>query len=105
MSVHLELRKLQKVQSEVRDVARLFHDGSIKTQTLTDSGQVGWYVLAGPIQGAGLSFKRYFTAQEDGLYLRAEGVREAISIRDGMLTSLVEARVQRRQSNDLKNRV
>lgn len=105
MSVHSKLRELQRGQSEIKDGTRLFHDGSIKTQSLTDSGEIGWYVLAGPVQGAGLSFKRYFSAHEDGMYLKAESVREAISIRDGMLSSLVEARVQRQQSNDLANRV
>lgn len=105
MRVHEELRELQKEQSEIKDGTRLFHDGSIKTQTLTGSGSIGWYILAGPVQGAGFSFKRYFPTHEDGMYLNVTGVREAISIRDGMLSLLVEARVQRQQSNDLRNQV
>lgn len=105
MSVHSELRELQIVQSRIKDGTRLFHDGSIKTQSLTASGEIGWYVLARPVQGAGISFKRYFNAQEDGMYLMVEHVRDAISIRDGMLASLVEASVHRQQSNDLGNRI
>ncbi len=105
MSVHLELLDLQKDQSRVKDGTRIFHDGSIKIQTLTEGAEIGWYILAKPVQGAGPSFKRYFTAHDDGMYLKSPGMREAISIRDGMLTLLVEARAQRRQYNDLKNRV
>ena len=40
MSVHEELRELQKGQSEIKDGTRLFHDGSIKTQTNGNSSNL-----------------------------------------------------------------
>lgn len=103
MHAHTSLRELQQDQTSTEDGTRLFHDGSIKIRSLTESGQIGWYVLARPIPGAPVSFSRYFVAYSDGQYLKTPGMREAIEIRDAMLTAMVESRVQRQFSNDLHN--
>jgi hypothetical protein len=104
MAVHVELRDLQREQDDIEDGTRIFWDGSVKIKTLTPKGDMGWYVLARPVQGAKLSFRRYFNANPDGNYLRVPGMREAITIRDEMLTAMVESRVQRQLGNDLRNR-
>jgi hypothetical protein len=103
MSAHTSLLELQQDQTSTEDGTRIFHDGSIKIRSLTESGELGWYVLARPISGAPVYFNRYFVSHSDGQYLKAPGMREAIEIRDAMLTAMVESRVQRQFSNDLRN--
>lgn len=102
MSLHEELRGLLEKQRKIRDGYRLFHDGSIKTATVTDSLETGWYILARPVAGASRSFRKYFPGNAQGLFLKVEGMREGIAIRDKMLETIVESRVQRQCEMDLR---
>ena len=104
MAIHAELKELASAEP-AEDSCRLFFDGSIKTVTLTESGEMGWYVLARPVSGASKSFRRYFVQRTEGIYLRVSGPREAIALRDGMIITSVEARVRRTDSNDLRNKL
>jgi len=103
MSVQTDLRDLQLRQAEVGDGYRLFYDGTIKIQSLTEMGNIGWYILARSIPGATTAFKRYFSHTPEGIFLKTEDMREAIAIRDLMMISCVEARVNRQNDNALQN--
>jgi len=103
MSIDSELRDLKRKQANLQEGTRLFHDGTIKIHHITESGKIGWYVLAGPVPGAGIAFRNYFNKVPEGNFLVAEGMREAITIRDRMIEQMVEARVHRQQGNDLRN--
>lgn len=96
MDLHTELRELQSSQRNIKDGYRLFYDGSIKTATVTDNLETGWYVLARPVPGASIAFRSYFPGTPHGLFLKVEDMREAISIRDKMIETVVESRVQKR---------
>ncbi len=102
MSLHEELQGLRDRQRSIDDGYRLFHDGTIKTATITESLEPGWYVLARPVAGASIAFRRYFHSSPQGLFLKVEGMREAISVRDRMIEVVVESRVQRQFEMDLK---
>jgi len=102
MDLHEELRELLGKQRKISDGYRLFHDGSIKTATVTDSLETGWYILARPVPGASRAFRKSFPRNTQGLFLKVDGMREAIAIRDKMLEMLVESRVQRQFEMDLR---
>ena len=102
MDLHEELRALQTRQRKIDDGYRLFHDGTIKTATVTNSLETGWYVLARPIPGASRAFRHLFPASRQGLFLKVEGMREAIELRDKMLECVVHSRVQREFEMDLR---
>lgn len=103
MSINEELKALKFEQSTICDEYRLFHDGTIKMASLTDSGQMGWYVVAKPIPGMSFAYRRYFKTQGDGVFLNVPTLREAVSLRDMIFTAIVEARVHRRIENDISN--
>ena len=63
----------------------------------------GWYVLARKIPGSAV-FKRFFPAHENGRFLKVDDMREAISIRDSILSKIVESRVQRRLEASPENK-
>lgn len=102
MSVHEELSSLQGEQRDISDGYRLFHDGSIKTATVTDSLETGWYILARPVPGASRLFRRFFPGKPQGLFLKAESMRAAISIRDQMIEMIITSKVQRQFEMDLR---
>lgn len=95
MKLHEQLIDLAERQDGITDGYRLYSDGSIKTATVTDSLEPGWYALASKIAGANV-FHRFFPATERGRFLKVDGLREAISVRDALLSKVVESRVQRR---------
>lgn len=103
MSLYDNLRDLRNKQPLITDGYRLFHDGTIKTVTLTDSLEKAWYVLAKSIPGASHSFRRHFIASSEGLFLKVDGIRDAITLRDRMYEQVVEAKVQRRIEMDTLN--
>ena len=96
MKLHEELNALRDKQRRIKDGYRLFHDGSIKTATVTESLDTGWYVLARPVPGASRSFRNHFPGSPQGLFLKVESMREGIAIRDKMIEMIVESRVQKR---------
>ena len=102
MDLHEELQALKTRQRKIDDGYRLFHDGTIKTATVTDSLEAGWYVLARPIPGASRAFRHYFPASQQGLFLKVAGMREAIEVRDRMIEAVVYSRVQREYEMDLR---
>jgi hypothetical protein len=102
MTLHEEMQALREKQRVIGDGYRLFHDGTIKTATVTDSLEPGWYILARSIPGASIVFRHHFEADAEGLFLRVEGMREAIALRDRMLEHVVELRVQRQFEADLQ---
>lgn len=104
MSLHDEIRKLHELQSSTDDGLRLFHDGSIKQRSLTESMEMGWCIVARSVPGASLAFRNYFPSRGDGIYLQVENIRDAMTIRDMMLTTLVESRVHRQSANELKTK-
>ena len=101
MDLHEELKELHGKQLKLNDGYRLFHDGSVKTATVTDSLGTGWYILARSIPGASRVFRSYFPGNAQGIFLKVESIREAISIRDRMIEVIVTSRVQRRFEMDL----
>ena len=103
MDLHEEFRELLKRQSSIIDGYRLFHDGTVKTARVTDSLETGWYVLAGPIAGVSRAFRHYFPASADGLFLKVEGMRQAIAIRDKMLEVATYSRIQREFEMSIQN--
>ncbi len=95
MTLYEEMQALREKQRVIEDGYRLFHDGTIKTATVTDSLEPGWYILARSIPGASIAFRSHFAPEPEGLFLRVEGMREAIALRDRMIEHVVELRVQR----------
>lgn len=102
MDLHEELTRLRDRQRHIEDGYRLFHDGSIKTATITNSLETGWYILAKPIAGASHSFRRYFQQHPQGIFLKVEGMREAIALRDRMLEVVIESKIQKQYEMDLR---
>jgi len=101
MGMIQKLKELNKEQKKVADGYRLFHDGSLKIKTLTDSGDVGWCVIAKLIPAASPSIRSYFTQHDDGIYLRTQGLREALEVRDLILIQMTESRVTRQNETGL----
>lgn len=104
MSIYNTLQKIRNEQNIIKDGVRIYSDGSLKIETLTEKGDMGWYLLAQPIAGAKVAFMKYFGYTKDSEYLKISDMRNAISIRDDMLHTIIEARVHRQISNDLLNR-
>ncbi len=98
-----KLKKLKREQASIRGGHRIFHDGSVKIQSLTDSGNIGWCVIAKPVPGASPSIRQYFSQHPDGMYLKVEGIREAIELRDAIFEKMVEARVMRQNEMAMGN--
>lgn len=103
MNVREKLRELQRGQVKASDGTRLYHDGSIKIQSLTDNAEIGWCVIAKPVPGASPSIRQYFSQHPDGMYLKVEGIREAIELRDIIFEKMVEARVMRQNEMAMGN--
>lgn len=99
-----KLRKLQREQSSISDGHRIFHDGSVKIQSLTESGDIGWCVIAKSVPGATHSLRQYFPQHPDGMYLKVEGIREAITLRDTIFERMVEVRVMRQNEMAMRNK-
>ncbi len=103
MDMREQLRTLQKEQVSISDGHRLYHDGSIKIQSLTAKAEIGWCVIAKPVPAASPSIRKYFPQHPDGMYLKVEGIREAIALRDIIFEKMVEARVMRQNEMSLGN--
>jgi len=103
MNVREKLRELQKGQSKVSDGTRIYHDGSIKIQSLTDNAEIGWCIIAKPVPGSAYSLRQYFSQHPDGMYLKVEGMREAIELRDAIFEKMVGARVMRQNEMAMGN--
>lgn len=101
MSICDRLKTLEREQGAIKDDVRIYSDGSVKIKTLTENGDIGWYILAPPIAGSKIYFMSYFGAAE---FLKISDMREAITIRDGIFESVAENRFYRKISDDLKNR-
>lgn len=85
MSLTNKIETLKARQDEIGDGYRIFFDGSIKTATITDSLEQGWYALAKPVAGAAHGLAHLF----DGLeYLKTDGMRESIELRDMIISEV-----------------
>lgn len=84
LSLQDKLNTLQSVQSNIQDGYRLYSDGSIKTITITESSETGWYLLARPVSGAATVFLSFFP---DG-FLKTNSMREAIDVRDDIIRAM-----------------
>ena len=103
MKLHEELKELRSKQREINDGYRIYHDGSIKTMTITDSEEEGWYILARPIRGASVIFRKYFpTTPQGSKFMMTKDLREAIRIMALMLEMVVESRVNRENETSLR---
>jgi len=99
MKLFEDLANLKKAQATTDDGYRLYCDGSIKTATVTDSLELGWYCLASPIPGAFNMFRTYFKCE----FLKTEGMRESIALRDKMFEVAIESRLRRINEMSLTN--
>lgn len=95
MKLHEELLALGDEQSEILDGYRVFHDGTVKTATTTESGDRGWYVLAMRIPGVPASIRRFFPKHSDGAFLKVRSLRDVITLREKMLTAVIYARARK----------
>jgi len=83
MNIKKHLKTLKLMQGNLEDVYRIYPDGSIRTATLTESMNRGWYALAKPLPGAAHKYKGLFGSE----FLKVGSMREAIDLRDKMAPS------------------
>jgi hypothetical protein len=101
---HEDLSRLQKSHDGLDGEVRLFHDGSIWMQTITASGETGWFTVATSVPKASVLIGRHFrSTRKDQRFLRVANLREAITIRDKIVGYLVDMRVRREIDNDSKS--
>lgn len=96
-----ELQRLSDSQHTIEDGTRIHSDGSIRTETVTLSGDAGWRVVAKPIPGVSPKISKFF---EEG-FLVVEDIRLAIDLRDQFLMAIVEEKTIRSMEQVIRNRM
>jgi len=102
MSLFSDLISLRRDQKHAEEGVRLFYDGSIRTKTINGAGRIGWYVVAASVPGASPLIGRYFeVGPAEDRFLKVKNLRDALALRDKIITITVEDRIQRRNSTKL----
>lgn len=96
-----ELQRLSDSQHTIEDGTRIHSDGSIRTETVTLSGDSGWRIVAKPIPGLSPKISEFF---EDG-FLVVEDVRLAIDLRDQFLMAIIEEKTIRSMEQVIRKRM
>lgn len=92
-AIHSKLHHLATCQQAVDDGTRLYHDGIIRVSTVSTRGGIGFALIAQRVPGAAKLIGHYFEGDEK--FLKMESLREAIELRDEILTQCIQQRTHR----------
>ena len=92
-AIHSKLQYLATCQQSVDDGTRLYHDGIIRVSTVAEGGGIGFALIAQRVPGAAKLIGHYFEGDES--FLKMESLREAIELRDEILTQCIQERTHR----------
>lgn len=92
-AIHSKLRHLATCQQAVDDGTRLYDNGIIRVSTVAKRGGIGFALIAQRVPGAAKLIGHYFEGDEK--FLKIESLREAIELRDEILTQCIQQRTHR----------
>jgi len=92
-AIHQQLRFLANCQASIEDGTRIYHDGIIRVSTVRERGGIGFTLVAKRIPNAAKLIGHHFEGDEK--FLKVEGLREALELRDEILTQCVQEKTHK----------